>query len=122
MKIKSIDLCWVTTTSYEKAKKFFLDVGLKLDEASPEIGWLEFSGNNGGSKLGIMQKSLYSQDPGTNAIVTLKIDDINKTKTELEKNGVRFLGDIVEIPGHVKLALFTDFDGNKFQLVEEFPK
>jgi len=120
MTIKRIDLGWVTVASAEKSKKFFHEIlGLKLDEYDQKINWLELSGTQGGAKLGVMQKNDFlSESIGTNAILCLKVDDIAATKKELEQKGVQFLGEIFDT-GHVKLAMFTDYDGNKFQLVEE---
>lgn len=121
MAVKSIDLAWITVSDVEKTKKFFTDViGLKLTTDSKEFGWCELSGAQGGCMLGIAQaqEDPQADKPGHNAVITLTVDDLIKTKAEFQAHGVQFLGDIIEIPGHVKMALFTDLDGNKFQIVE----
>jgi predicted enzyme related to lactoylglutathione lyase len=37
---------------------------------------------------------------------------------EMEKKGAKKVGDVMEVPGHVKMLLFKDADGNHFQMVE----
>lgn len=122
MTIKRSDLSWITVSDIQKAKKFFTEViGLELRTDTPEYGWIELMPKDGGSALGIGQfNPNYGKEvlPGQNAIVTFTVDDIVKTKAEFEKNGVKLLGDIVEVPGHVKMLFFTDHDGNKFQVCQ----
>ncbi|MCX5924816.1 MAG: VOC family protein [Candidatus Dependentiae bacterium] len=125
MAIKKISLCWVTVTDIEKAKVFFKEsCGLEiLGDSSPGHGWLEFVGTEGGTVLGVGQAR---QDPqgsaGINAVITMAVDDIVATKQDMESKGVLFIGDIMEVPGHVKMATFVDPDNNTYQLVQEFKK
>ncbi len=122
MTIKRSDLSWITVSDIKKAKKFFTEViGLELRTDTPEFGWIELVPKEGGSALGIGQfNPNYGKEvlPGQNAIITFTVEDIVKTKAEFEKKGVRLLGDIVEVPGHVKMLFFTDHDGNKFQVCQ----
>jgi predicted enzyme related to lactoylglutathione lyase len=119
MKINEIGLSWITVSDYQKSKKFFADLGLELNSDSAEYGWAEFKGV-AGAALGIAQENPQhgSEKAGTNAVVTFTVDDILATKQEFEAKGVKFLGDIMEVPGHVKLATFVDLDGNKFQIAQ----
>jgi len=122
MSIKKISLCWVNVSDIERAKKFFKDsCGLELTaDSSVEHGWLEFIGVEGGTSLGVAKSSNENQDDvGTNAVITMTVDDLVATKRTMEQKGVAFIGDIMEVPGHVKLATFVDPDNNTFQLVEE---
>lgn len=119
--IKRSDLAWITVSDVKKAKEFFTKVlGLELQCDTPEYGWLELRPKEGGVTLGVGQCSdEYTEvKPGQNAVVTFTVDDIEKTKAEFQKRGVTLLGDIVEVPGHVKMLFFTDFDGNKFQVCQ----
>ena len=123
MKIKRIDLAWVSVSDGAKAKKFFGEtLGLTQTVDTPEYNWSEFSGNEGGSLLGVAH--MTSSDPamhdapGSNAVVTFTVDDILESKKELQTKGVTIIGDIIEVPGHVKMLTFADFDDNVFQLVE----
>ena len=120
MAIKSIDLAWVVVTDLKKALKFYTEVlGLKLNEHNEKFGWAEVAGKNGGSILGIAQASGHSPIPaGHNAIVALTVENINESKNEMAKKGAKFIGDIIEVPGIVKLQLLEDADGNKYQLAQ----
>ena len=120
MTIQSIDLAWIVVNDLKSAVKFYTEVvGLKLDELHEQFGWAELSGHDGGARLGIAQKN--DQDPiqpGQNAVVTLKVADIKQAIANLSKKNVKMIGDVLEIPGQVKLQTAIDQDGNHFQLVE----
>lgn len=120
MKSSKIDLSWIAVSDLKKAKKFYTEVlGLKIYENDEELGWLELQGTKGGSFLGLAQAS--EREPvkaGSNAVVTITVEDINAAIEELKIKHVNFLGDMIEIPGHVKMITFADEDGNKFQLVQ----
>lgn len=123
---KRSDMAWITVSDVKKAKKFFTEiVGLEARTDTPEYGWVELQAPEGGALLGVGQYNpQYGKEvqPGQNAIVTFTVDDIREAKAEFEKKGVTLLGDIVEVPSHVKMLFFTDFDGNKFQIVELLDK
>lgn len=112
-----IGLVWVAVADLDKSIKFYTDVvGLKLEEHNEMFGWAELTGEDG-ARLGLA-KTDDPLPPGSNAVVTLTVDDIEKSKAEMSSNGAKMIGDIMEVPGHVKLQLFTDADGNHFQLAE----
>lgn len=134
MALKGMHLAWITVSDLDKAEQFFeRSIGLRLEVSDKEHGWLEFSAEGSGMRLGV---TTVQQDgccggaaaprpdacnnggPGCNAVVTIDVDDIAKTKIEFESRGVQFTSPIMELPGHIKLASFVDFDGNRFQLVE----
>ena len=139
MAIKGINLIWIIVSDIEKSEKFFTQtLGLKVKSSSKEHGWLELIGNEGGTILGVGQAHAKNccgdeekcspqeegccggkQGPGDNAIVTLDTDDIVQTKKDLEAKKVEFISEIEEVPGHVKLAMFVDPDGNLFQIVQK---
>jgi catechol 2,3-dioxygenase-like lactoylglutathione lyase family enzyme len=121
MAIKRIDLAWVTVADFERSKKFFVEtLGLVTLCSEDEQGWLELVGEDGGAVLGVGKSSKQSDDkPGQNAVITFTVDDLLKTKKLLEAQGVIFIGDVIEVPGHVKMIFFTDPDNNKYQLVED---
>lgn len=119
-KIKGIHLCWVIVSDLKKAKRFYGEIlGLNMTTQDDTYGWLEFEAPEG-SKLGVglAQKEDTTVASGDNAIITITVDNIEAAKRELVEKGVKLLGDICEIPGHVKLQFFSDPDGNLFQLVE----
>lgn len=120
MEIKKIGLCSITVSNLEESKKFFVNIlGLKTSSENAEYGWLELTGTQGGNILGLGQESEEGFQAGGNAIVSFVVDDLEKAQLELESKGVEFLTDIMEIPGEVKLTVFTDPDENQFFLVQE---
>lgn len=118
--IKSMELSWVTVKNYENSKRFFEEkLGLELEEAADEHGWLELRGEDGGMILGVAQAQDHGPEAGTNAIVSMTVENIEEAIAEFKKRGVKFIDEMVEIPGHVKMITFIDPDGNNFQLVEK---
>ncbi len=122
MKIKSIDLAWIVVNDLKKSVKFYTEkVGLKLMELDEGFGWAELQGEDGGIKLGLAQKHPTANEginPGQNAVMTLTVDNIEETITEMKEKGGKLIGEIQEVPGHVKLQMVQDEDGNHFQFVE----
>lgn len=122
MIVKRSDMAWITVSDSAQAKKLFVDIlGMQVRTDTPEYGWMELVAKDGGSTLGIGKfNPEYGKEvlPGQNAVVTFTVDDIVAAKATLEKNNVTLLGDITEVPGHVKMLFFADTDGNKFQIVQ----
>lgn len=121
--LKSVDLAWIVVSDFKKARKFFTEtIGLKEHSCSEEHGWVELCGADGGTMIGLAQKNEESDQsgvaPGGNAIITITVDNLAETISEFKKKKVKLIGDVMEVPGHVKLQMFTDADGNRFQLVE----
>jgi predicted enzyme related to lactoylglutathione lyase len=117
MLIKRIGLPWITVSNLQQAKNLFVNtLGMKVSTDTPEYNWLELS--LGDFKLGIGQEGA-SQKAGHNAVLTFVVDNIMEAKNFLREKGVCLIGDIMEVPGHVKLLTFIDADNNMFQLVEE---
>jgi CreA protein len=126
MNIKRMGLAWISVKDIKGAEKFFGEtLGLKVINATPEYGWFECIAKEDGCSLGV---GAYSEEyenpvkPGMNAVLTMTVDDIVAAKKELESKNVHFIGEITEVPGHVKMATFADPDGNIFQLVQELGK
>jgi predicted enzyme related to lactoylglutathione lyase len=117
---KSIELVWIVVSDLKKARNFFTEqVGLRESKVSEEHGWAELCGQDGGTMLGIAQQSAACDiAAGSNAIVTITVDNIEETVAEFKKQNVHLIGDIIEIPGHVKMQMFSDNDGNKFQVCQ----
>jgi predicted enzyme related to lactoylglutathione lyase len=124
MRTKSIELAWIVVKDFKKAVQFYTEVvGLRLTEMNEEWGWAELEGHDGeGMKLGIAQQCVKEEDPiqpGQNAVLTFTVDDLEKESQNLLKLGVKLIGPINEVPGHVKLQTVRDTEGNYFQLVEK---
>ena len=50
------------------------------------------------------------------------VDDFDKSREALEKAGVEFDGDTIEVEGMVKVAAFFDPDGNGLMIAEDLSK
>lgn len=121
MAVKSSDLSWIVVSDFDKAVRFFTEVvGLKLMTREDKYGWAELEAPEGGMQLGIALAGKENHvKPGQNAIMTFTVNDLIKAKSEMAKKGTKMVGDVMEVPGHVKLQFFHDHDGNLFQLVEQ---
>ncbi len=117
---KSFDLAWIVVKDLKKAVKFYTEtVGLKLMKLHEELGWAELQGPNGGAILGIAAEN--DNDPikaGANACLTFTVENLEESRDAFLKKGAKFLGEVMEVPGHVKLLSGVDIDGNHFQLAE----
>lgn len=117
--LKGMQLAWITVSNIQQSIKFYTEVvGLKLDEFNEEFGWAELSGKEG-ARLGLAQFNPdFGYKPGSNAILTFTVDDIEKAGAEFLQKHVKPVDEIMEIAGHVKIQTFTDADGNTFQLCQ----
>ncbi len=121
MKTKSFDLAWIVAKDFSKTVKFYTEVvGLKLMKSNEEYGWAELQGHEGGATLGICKadERACPLKAGQNACPTFTVEDLEKAKKDIQGKGVKLVGDVQEVPGHVKLQLAVDADGNHFQLVQ----
>ena len=119
MNIKGIHLSWIVVADIEAAIKFYTEtVGLNLLEFHKEYKWAELQGQDGAT-LGIAEHSTGCEvEAGSNAVVTISVEDIVAARESFLKKQVQLVGDIVEVPGHVKMQTFKDQDGNTFQLCQ----
>ena len=122
IKILDINFCWLAASDLKMAKKFYAEtLGLFIGDFKEQYSWMELGTQNNKKLMGVAGSSdngISPIKPGQNAIITFTVEDIISAKEHLEKQGVVFVGDIIEIPNEVKMALFLDPDGNKLQLVE----
>lgn len=120
MAVTKMNMAWIVVSDLDEAIEYYTQkLGLKLLEKQQDFGWAELSGQDGGHRLGLAQARGEEMPPGTNAVVTMSVDNLEQSKAELTEKGVKFIGEVIEIPGQVKLQTFIDRDGNHFQLVEE---
>jgi len=120
MKTKGIELGWIVVNDLKKSIAFYTDVvGLEVTTLNEEFGWAELKGSEGGAHLGLAQTNPMSPIPaGANAVMTISVPDINEARTAMQSKGATLIGEVIEVPGHVKMQLFTDADGNHCQIVE----
>lgn len=110
---KQFDLTWIPVVDFERAKSFYLDdLELDLVMEDEESNWAEFQ-ISPGAKLAIHAVKATNANP-IGAIV-VEVDSMEKSELWLQGKGIK-LTDKEEIPGLVKLASFSDPDGNIIQL------
>lgn len=110
-----INVSWYQVSDMNAAKKFYGDV-LGLNKTFEMDGWCEFSHANGAASIGLNQ--LREGDDERGATVVLRVDDLARVQQELSAKGVKFEGEIHEVPGVVRLATFRDPSGNRLQLMQ----
>lgn len=82
-----------------------------------EEGWAEVGSPARDVSIGLGVNETVDGRGGTTPV--FGVADVVAARAELEAKGVRFDGDIVEVPGMVKLATFFDPDGNKHMLYQD---
>ena len=82
-----------------------------------EAGWAEVSSPAEGVSIGLAQTDAGVEGSG-GSVPVFGVVDIEAARAELETKGVEFAGDIVELPGMVKLATFFDPDGNRYMFAQ----
>jgi predicted enzyme related to lactoylglutathione lyase len=124
MSAKQMGLAWIPVQDFKKAIKFYTEVvGLKLVESNEEWGWAELEGKDGGIRLGIGQ---YREEespvkPGHNAVLTFTVQNVDAASKEMEKKGATLVGEVCEVPGHVRMQMIKDSEGNFIHIVEHLP-
>jgi predicted enzyme related to lactoylglutathione lyase len=120
MAVKGMYLSWIVVKDLKKALDYYTNVvGLKLNCHHEDYHWAELQGEDG-SILGIGQENdEYGVKAGVNSIVTITVDNLDEAIAKRREQGMKFIDEVVEIPGHVKMITFEDPDGNHFQLVEK---
>lgn len=119
-----MDLAWVSVKDIAKATEFFTQtLGLQKLSGDEQYKWVELGGSDGGVRLGVGEcttkdDSTSLVQAGQNAVVTMTVNDLDAARKHLTEKGVNFVGEIIEVPGHVKMIFFKDIDGNIFQLVQ----
>jgi predicted enzyme related to lactoylglutathione lyase len=121
MLIKKMKMSWVLVSDIKEARNFFeKTLGLKVEGFTPEHNWMELStGSSDDAHLGVGQPDGASHfKAGMNAVVTFTVDNILEAQKLMKEKGVTILGDIEEVPGHVKMLTIKDKDGNIYQFCE----
>ncbi len=111
----------IFVSNMDAAVRFYSDsLGLKL-KARYGDHWAEVDAG-GGLVIGLHPASPTAGPPGTRGAIAIGLypsRPLNEVHAELQKRGVRFDGPIVDDPkGGVRLAHFSDPDGNPLYLCE----
>ena len=110
-----INVSWYQVKDLDAAKRFYGEVlGLKkiLDLGE----WCEFSHADGAASIGL--NAMREGDAEQGATVVLRVDDLSRAQKDLTAKGVKFEGEVHEVPGVVRIATFRDPSGNRLQLCQ----
>ncbi len=110
-----VNVSWYPVKDINAAKRFYADV-LGLKKTLDLGGWCEFSHSEGGASIGL--NAMREGDDERGATVVLRVDDLAAAQKELKAKGVKFEGEVHEVPGVVRIVTFRDPDGNRLQLVQ----
>lgn len=110
-----VNVSWYAVKDIDAAKKFYGDV-LGLKKTLDLGGWCEFSHSDGAASIGL--NALREGDDERGATVVLRVDDLGRAQKELKTKGVKFEGEVHEVPGVVRIATFRDPEGNRLQLCQ----
>ncbi|MCB1134647.1 MAG: VOC family protein [Chlamydiia bacterium] len=119
MTVKGMELCWIVVSDLDDAIRYYNEViGLQLLEHHPDHGWAELQGSTG-ARLGLAQANAdMEMHAGVNAVPAFTVENLERKIRSLSAAGVQLIGEVVEVPGQVKLQLCEDKDGNEFQFVQ----
>ena len=109
----------VYVTDMDRAVKFYTEaLGLKLQYRAG-AGWAQFDAGKG-LVLALHGTHAGGPTPGQNGstVLGLELDTpMDQAYQQLQERGVQFAGPVQET-AHVRLAYFSDPDGNSFYLSE----
>jgi len=103
--------CAFGVTDLDRSIAWYRDVlGFTLLYRSEDIGWCELSTAVQKVNVGLSERREAGGAGG--ATLTFGVTDLEAAKAALDERGVRQDGDIMEIPGLVRLLTFFDPDDN----------
>ena len=98
------------------ASWFNQHLGFKQILAVDEAGWTELATNTPGVTIGLGDAEEIKSG---NTVPVFGVDNLDKSRMALEKAGVKFDGDTIEVEGMVKVATLFDPDGNCLMIAED---
>jgi catechol 2,3-dioxygenase-like lactoylglutathione lyase family enzyme len=103
--------CAFGISDLDRSIAWYQDVlGFKLLYRAEDIGWCELSTGVDKVNVGLSERREAGGSGG--ATLTFGVTDLEAAKANLDAKGVRQDGDIIEIPGLVRLLTFFDPDDN----------
>ena len=118
-----LELIPIPVSDVDRAKAFYVDqVGFHLDhDVTPSEGMRVVQLTPPGSACSIVigtgMGPLSAMPPGSVKGPHLVVADVRATRDTLAARGIA-LGEVVEYPGGIKYADFSDLDGNLWMLQE----
>jgi len=101
----------------DRAVRFYQDVlGFEMRLRSDTLQWAELTFGIPGVAVGL---GAGTEVKGSGSVsLNLGVEDIDAARSTLEARGVVFAGPTVTVPDKVKLADFSDPDGNRIRLAQ----
>ena len=110
--------CAFGVTDLDRSIAWYRDVlGFELLYRSDDIRWCELK--SGVERVNVGLSERREAGGGGGSTLTFGVRDLEAAKAELDRHGVRQDGDIVEIPGLVRLLTFFDPDDNALMFYQE---
>ena len=110
--------CGIGVTSMDRSIPWYTDVlGMTLLYRRDDIAWCELS--TGVDKVNVGLSENQAVGAGGGAILTFGVTDLDAAKAALDAAGVRQDGEIMEIPGMVRLLTFYDPDGTALMFYQD---
>ncbi|HEX5782496.1 MAG TPA: VOC family protein [Solirubrobacteraceae bacterium] len=115
MTITGVDFVCVPTRNWEEAKDFYGEtLGLQRSKRWGNMPASEFE--TGSLTIALMQSDAFGIDFAPHSLpIALQVEDVQKTREELEAKGVKFAADTLD-SGVCHMAHFRDPDGNVLML------
>lgn len=110
--------CALGVTNLDRSIGWYQDVlGFKLLYKADDIAWCELSTGVERVNVGLSERQEAGGAGG--ATLTFGVRDLEAAKAVLDAHAVRQDGDIIEIPGLVRLLTFFDLDDNALMFYQE---
>ena len=113
--------CSFGVTDLDRSIAWYRDIlGFELLYTAEDIAWCELKTPVARVNVGLSERQ-QAGGPGGSTL-TFGVTDIGAAKAELDRHGVRQDGEIVDIPGLVRLLTFFDPDDNALMFYQEAPR
>lgn len=111
--------CSFGAMDLDRSIAWYRDVlGFELIYKRDDIAWCEMKSAVANVNVGFGVREEMG-DGKSGAVPTFGVTDIAAAKAELDRHGVRQDGDVMEIPGMVKLLTFYDPDDNALMFYQD---
>ena len=110
-------LIQMRVSNLDRAVSFYKDVlGFEIRLRSDTLKWAELTFGPPDVAIGLGEGA---EVKGSGSVsLNIGVEDVDATRKLLETRGVKFTGETVVVPDKVKLAEFSDPDGNRIRLAE----